>query len=275
MAANFWTSNHCKYLLTRESLGACHARDRALGLTDDQIRKIKSFHTLVISDLAKNLKLRQRVTGTAVHYFRRYYTRNCFVESDPRLVAQACLYLAAKAEECPVQVQRIKQYMDTRQKRVGTIGIQEFSIKEMLDYELQVLEELDFDLAVFNPYRPLVDMVKDAQLPQEMIDKAWAIMNDSYYTDLSLLHPPYMLAVGAICMAATLQGHDLNKWMSELNVDLNQVYEITMELLNLYDNFRAIVSQDECYLLLTSLKTTTAATTPPTGSQSTLGARTQ
>lgn len=32
-------------------------------------------------------------------------------------MAQACLYLAAKAEECPVQVQRIKQYMDTRQKR--------------------------------------------------------------------------------------------------------------------------------------------------------------
>lgn len=63
--------------------------------------------------------------------------------------------------------------------------------------------------------------------------------------------------------------------MSELNVDLNQVYEITMELLNLYDNFRAIVSQDECYLLLTSLKTMTATTSPPTGSQSTLGARTQ
>ena len=40
--------------------------------------------------------LRQRVVGTAAVYWRKLYLRRDFRAADPRLVAPACLFLAAK-----------------------------------------------------------------------------------------------------------------------------------------------------------------------------------
>ena len=276
MAANFWTSNHSKGLISRSSLGTGHAKDHELWLTDDQIYDIKSFHVNLIVDIAKNLKLRQRAIGTAVVYFRRFYTKNCFADHDPRLVAQACLYLAAKAEECTVQMKALKHYLEKRQQRYGTLGVREFTVKEVLDYELLVLEELEYNLVVFSPYRPLVLFVKDAELPQEMIDTSWALLNDMYYTDLPLAYAPHVLALGAISTAAVIRQKDINGWMKGLRVDLNQVYEIATEMLNLYESFRKVISQDECYRLLISIQqakpkeeSAAAAPTPPTATVST------
>eukprot|EP00192_Tetraselmis_astigmatica_P021767 CAMPEP_0117694012 /NCGR_PEP_ID=MMETSP0804-20121206/27205_1 /TAXON_ID=1074897 /ORGANISM="Tetraselmis astigmatica, Strain CCMP880" /LENGTH=270 /DNA_ID=CAMNT_0005507641 /DNA_START=187 /DNA_END=999 /DNA_ORIENTATION=- len=244
MAANFWVSNQCKELLSRDCLRDCHAIDYAMGLTDDQIRDIKNFHVHLIVDVARNSNLRQRVSATASVYFRRFYSRNSFSEHDPRLVSLACLFLAAKAEECTVQMRLLKHYLKERQQRNGTVGIREVTEKEVLDYELLVLEELGFNLIVFHPYHPLEIFVK------EMIETAWAILNDAYYTNLHLIYAPYMLAIGAIYMASVVKQHDVNKWMSGLRVDMKQVYAIAMELLNLFSNFRTIISQDECYRLL-------------------------
>lgn len=44
------------------------------------------------------------VLATAIVFFRRFYLRNSYCETDPALVAAACCYVAAKAEETPVHV---------------------------------------------------------------------------------------------------------------------------------------------------------------------------
>ena len=41
------------------------------------------------------------------------------------------------------------------------------------------MEDLDFDLVVFSPYRPLAMLLKDAGLGTELGQQAWAILNDS------------------------------------------------------------------------------------------------
>lgn len=58
----------------------------------------------VIQKLCRRLSLRQQVTATAIVYFRRFYLRNSYSETDVPLVAAACCYVAAKAEETPVHV---------------------------------------------------------------------------------------------------------------------------------------------------------------------------
>lgn len=58
----------------------------------------------VIQKLCKRLSLRQQVIASAIVFFRRYYLRNSYCETDPPLVAAACCYVAAKAEETPVHV---------------------------------------------------------------------------------------------------------------------------------------------------------------------------
>lgn len=58
----------------------------------------------VIQKICKRLALRQQVIATAITFFRRFYLRNSYCDTDPPLVAAACCYVASKAEETPVHV---------------------------------------------------------------------------------------------------------------------------------------------------------------------------
>jgi cyclin-C len=61
----------------------------------------------VISKLGKKLDLRQRVIATATVFFRRFYLKNSYCDTDPFLLVAACCYVAAKAEETPVHVKNV------------------------------------------------------------------------------------------------------------------------------------------------------------------------
>ena len=61
----------------------------------------------VITKLGKKLQLRQRVIATATVFFRRFYVKNSYCETDPFIVIAACCYVAAKAEEAPVPIRSV------------------------------------------------------------------------------------------------------------------------------------------------------------------------
>ena len=61
----------------------------------------------VIAMLGKRLTLRQRVIATATVFFRRFYVKNLYCETDPFIVIAACCYVAAKAEESPVHIKNV------------------------------------------------------------------------------------------------------------------------------------------------------------------------
>jgi hypothetical protein len=47
------------------------------------------------------------VIATATVFFRRFYVKNAYCETDPFLVIAACCYVAAKAEESPVHIKTV------------------------------------------------------------------------------------------------------------------------------------------------------------------------
>lgn len=53
------------------------------------------------------MTFRQRVTATASVFFRRFYLKNSYCETDPFIVIAACCYVAAKAEESPVHIKTV------------------------------------------------------------------------------------------------------------------------------------------------------------------------
>ncbi|KAI4987960.1 hypothetical protein ZWY2020_029590 [Hordeum vulgare] len=115
-------------------------------------------------------------------------------EYDPRLVAPACLYLASKVEE-------------------SSDGKYRFEIKDILEMEMKLLEELDYYLVVFHP------LLQDAgiiHLTQHTI--RLGLVNDTYKMDLILIYPPYMIALACIYIA--------------------RVENISMENLNLYVTYK-------------------------------------
>ena len=60
-----------------------------------------------MSKLGNKLGMRQRVIATATIFFRRFYLKNSYCETDPYLVLTACCYVAAKAEESPVHIKTV------------------------------------------------------------------------------------------------------------------------------------------------------------------------
>ena len=61
----------------------------------------------VISKLGKKLQFRQRVVATATVFFKRFYLKNSYCETDPFIVIAACCDVAAKAEESPVHIKNV------------------------------------------------------------------------------------------------------------------------------------------------------------------------
>eukprot|EP00195_Chlamydomonas_chlamydogama_P017238 CAMPEP_0202902582 /NCGR_PEP_ID=MMETSP1392-20130828/16936_1 /ASSEMBLY_ACC=CAM_ASM_000868 /TAXON_ID=225041 /ORGANISM="Chlamydomonas chlamydogama, Strain SAG 11-48b" /LENGTH=186 /DNA_ID=CAMNT_0049589369 /DNA_START=525 /DNA_END=1085 /DNA_ORIENTATION=- len=150
------------------------------------------------------------------------------------------------------------------------------------------MEDLDFTLIVYSPYRPLKLFLHDAGLAQPLGQRSWAVLNDSYRTSVSLMHPPHLVALACIIVAAgmlrreaaasveaeapaamqaelppgpaqqTLAAVDqLNGWLEGLDVDLDKVYEISTELITMYEERRNTLTADECNKLLDAVQVNT------------------
>lgn len=53
--------------------------------------------------------LRQVPIATATIFFKRFYLKNSYCETNPYLVLAACCFVAAKVEETPVHIKSVVQ----------------------------------------------------------------------------------------------------------------------------------------------------------------------
>lgn len=50
-----------------------------------------------------------------------------------------------------------------------------------------------------------------------------SVLSDSYRTPLHIMHPPHVVALGALCLAATITQLDLRAWLNGLDADFAAV----------------------------------------------------
>lgn len=110
-----------------------------------------------------------------------------------------------------------------------------YTVAHVYDYEFKMIASLDFDLIIYHPYRPLVQYCSDSSMT-DLLTSAWPILNDSYRTDACLLYPPYLIAIACIFIAGTLQDRDMKEWLQKLNIDLQELGDVTQYLSSLYVN---------------------------------------
>lgn len=240
MAANFWISSHYKQLLDPEEVDVVAPLDKERGINIEDFKLIKMHMSNYVLKLAQHVKVRQRVVATAIAYMRRVYTRKSMTEYDPRLVAPACLYLASKAEESTVQARLLVFYI----KKLYVDEKYRFEIKDILEMEMKILEALNYYLVVFHPYRSLAQLLQDAGVNDiNMTQLSWGLVNDTYKMDLILMHPPHLIAIACIYIASVYREKDTTAWFEELRVDMNVVKNISMEILDFYENHRMITEE--------------------------------
>lgn len=237
MATDFWASSHFKrWIFDRATLRQARADDLRYVDDPEHLDFLAIFFANLISKLGKKLQLRQRVIATATVFFRRFYIKNSYCETDPFIVIAACCYVAAKAEELPVHIKNVVS--EARQ----IFGSEEYGVKsfptdnsKLAEMEFYLVDDLECDLIVFHPYHTLMMLcgkegsvhVSEAEagevgagiddgrrfwgtgegkleLQDGALQMAWFIINDTYRTDLCLIHPPHLIAIAAIYLVLVL-----------------------------------------------------------------------
>lgn len=102
--------------------------------------------------------MRQRITATAIVFFNRFYTcspGNSLSSTDPALVATACVYVAAKVEETPVHIRNVVQEASKIWAELGHFNMSN-DVATLAEMEFYLLEDLQFHLVVYHPYRSLI-----------------------------------------------------------------------------------------------------------------------
>ena len=70
---------------------------------------------------------------------------------------------------------------------------------------------------------PTHPATQDLGAEETVLPVAWRMVNDSLRTDVSLLYPPYQIALACIHMACVVLSKDTKSWFAELHVDLDRV----------------------------------------------------
>lgn len=258
MAGNFWQSSHYQqWILDKQDL----IRERQIDLqilTEDEYSKLFIFFSNLLQILGEHLKLRQQVIATSTVYFKRFYARNSLRSIDPLLLAPTCIFLASKVEEFGVisNSRLISTCQTVIKNKFGYAYSQEFPYRtnHILECEFYLLENLDCCLIVYQPYRPLLNLINDIGSSEEqLLTLTWRIINDSLRTDVSLLYAPYQIAIGCLQIACVILQKDLKSWFAELNVDMDKIQEIARSITNLYELWKTFDQQKEIQELLSKM----------------------
>ena len=205
MAADYWASTQFKYWLfkkdtlydIRDEIDAESAKIiKECPLPDRRLMLI--FIKDRLHQLGKRMPFRQQCVATALMYVQRYLLSTALQNINIYLLTATAFYLASKTEESPHHIRLVaaearNAWPEYISGDVARIGEMEFSL----------ISEMRSQLTVWHPYRTLV-LLKDDQdlnIAPEEFALAWAIINDSYLTDLPLTCPPHVIAIIGIFLA--------------------------------------------------------------------------
>ncbi|XP_037897521.1 cyclin-C-like [Glossina fuscipes] len=129
-----------------------------------------------------------------------------------------------------------------------------YRTNHILECEFYLLENLGCCLIVYQPYRPLLQLVQDMGQEDQLLTFSWRIVNDSLRTDVCLLYPSFQIAIAGLQIACViLQKDSMKQWFAELNVDLDKVQEIVRAIVNLFELWKDWKEKDEIQILLAKI----------------------
>ncbi|KAK2902216.1 cyclin-H [Channa argus] len=157
------------------------------------------------------------VVGTAIMYFRRFYLNNSIMEFHPRIIMLTCVYLSCKVDEFNVSS---TQFVGNLQQE--TPAGQERVLEQILEYELLLIQQLNFHLVVHNPYRPMEGLLIDLKTrfptlenPESLRKSADDFLTQATMTDAGLLFSPSQIALTAILNSATRASLSIESYLTE------------------------------------------------------------
>lgn len=219
-------------------------------IKEDEYYKLMIFFSNFIQTLGEQLRLRQQVIASATIYFRRFYSKYSLKCIDPFLLAPTCLFLATKVEEFGLQSQQrfSSSTASLIKSKYSYLYNHEYpyKIQHIWECEFFLLEVMDCCLILYHPYRPLIQYVSDlCPDDTQLLQVAWRVVNDTLRTDVCLMYPPSLIALACLHVACVVQRKDAKQWFSELNIEMEKIFEITRHILYLYDIYKTYDEKEQ------------------------------
>lgn len=170
-------------------------RNMVDALTYEEEQQLIMTAASKIPSLTDALNLPTQVKATATSYFRKFYIVHSAMEYKPKNILFTCVFLAAKAENKLVTIEKFCSHLSKVQP------------SNVLDNEFLVLKSLSFALMVMNGYRPLRGIFLDIQavLPNlsysdlsSLRDKAKEIIIQSFFSDAEFHFTPPQITLAAL-----------------------------------------------------------------------------
>lgn len=156
------------------------------------------------------------VMGTASMYFKRFYLNNSLMEYHPRTIMLTSVYLACKVDEFNVSSSQFVANL------WESPAAQEKALEQILEYELLLIQQLNFHLIIHNPFRPfegfLIDLkARDTAFenPEVLRKTADEFLSRETMTDAGLLFTPSQIALAAIHFSASRVGINMDSYLME------------------------------------------------------------
>ncbi|KAK3103823.1 hypothetical protein FSP39_022184, partial [Pinctada imbricata] len=204
----------------------------------------------------QRLHMRCIPVATASVIYHKFFRENSLQNYDPYLVAAASLYLAAKTEEENVSLRDIVNVTYRtlhRSKPPLEMGEAFYSLRDSVSScELFILRTLQFKVAFNHPHKYLLHylkFLKDWFDPYKwesvpVARTAWALLRDSYHSNITLKFKPQHIAIATIQMAlqcygmeVPLQENTATPWWKVLSEDISEgiISAVVRELTQMYD----------------------------------------
>ena len=192
------------------------------------------------ADRAGRLRRSDKVSATAVVLFKRFFLSHSVLELDPMTLALCAIFVAGKLEDEFVAAADLAAAVSPDDAAATALAA------AVAAAEPAFLAGVRFDLRVAHPHRPLKslfdacagakDPAPDAGALDAMRQRALANCDARLATAAPLLHAPAVLAVAALCRAASasapLSAADLDGSLRDLFDDalLNDAYALAATL---------------------------------------------
>lgn len=184
-------------------------------LTAQEEQDVLSYFEMKMGEFCRKFKppMPKCVMGTSFHYFKRFYLRNSVMDYHPKEVLVTAVYLATKVEEFNVSISQFVSNVQGNQERATNI---------ILNNELLLLRELDFNLTIHNPFRAVEGLLIDIKTRCRTVSNVDAFrpeiesfLDQVYLTEAPLVYAPSQLALSAIIHAASRQKQNLDSYVTE------------------------------------------------------------
>ncbi|XP_012089040.1 cyclin-H1-1 [Jatropha curcas] len=212
-----------------------HSRPKPLSVEEEQFMRV--YYEYKLREVCNAFYFPHKIQATALIYFKRFYLQWSVMEHDPKNIMLTCIYSACKIEENHVSAEELGKGISQDHHMI-------------LNYEMIILQSLEFDLIVYAPYRSVEGFINDMeefchatddqiQMLKELQSSAVAEVDKIMFTDAPLLFPPGQLALAALRSANEMhQVLDFERYLGDILARQNSIHTMS----DLFESLDAINS---------------------------------